>query len=107
MAPRTALSNVATRPSCVNGPCVWFARRSPRVASREWRAQTGAELRQLMASAPAKLLGLFHTGNMNVYLDRQHRKDPQILGRFPDQPSLMEMTEAALNALQQNQKDSS
>ncbi|HEY3061112.1 MAG TPA: alkaline phosphatase [Chloroflexota bacterium] len=66
-------------------------------------AQTGDELRQLMQAAPpGKLLGLFHTGNMNVYLDRQHRKDPQVLGRFPDQPTLMDMTQAALNVLQQS-----
>lgn len=65
-------------------------------------AQTGAELRQLMSKAPSKLLGVFHTGNMNVYLDREHTKDPQILGNFPDQPTLMDMTRAALDALQQN-----
>ncbi len=53
-------------------------------------AQTGSELRQLMQTASPKLLGLFHTGNMNVYLDRQHRKNPEILGRFPDQPTLMD-----------------
>jgi alkaline phosphatase len=65
-------------------------------------ARTGADLRQLAQAAPSKILGLFHSGNMNVYLDRQHRKDPQVLGQFPDQPTLMEMTETALNALQQS-----
>src|SRR5215216_3641479 len=64
--------------------------------------QTGAELRQLTHGSPSRLLGVLHTGNMNVYLDRQHRKDPESLGRFPDQPTLMEMTQDALNVLQQN-----
>jgi alkaline phosphatase len=45
-------------------------------------AQTGAELRQLASAAPTRLLGLFHTGNMNVYLDRQHRKDMGVPGSF-------------------------
>ncbi|MGH3520610.1 MAG: alkaline phosphatase [Haloechinothrix sp.] len=51
-------------------------------------------------SAPDRLRGLFHTGNMNVYLDRQHDKKPEVLGNWPDQPNLMEMTEAALKVLE-------
>ena len=39
-------------------------------------AQTGAELRQLMPTAPGRLRGLVYTGNMNVYVGRQHQSDP-------------------------------
>ncbi|QSB14684.1 alkaline phosphatase [Natronosporangium hydrolyticum] len=49
---------------------------------------------------PEKLLGLFHLGNMNVYLDRQHAPDPEVLGEWTDQPNLTEMTEAALRVLE-------
>jgi alkaline phosphatase len=63
-------------------------------------ASTGSELASVMASStPGKLLGLFHMGNLNVYLDRAHTPDPEVLGDFPDQPTLMEMTTAALEVL--------
>ncbi|WP_129668886.1 alkaline phosphatase [Phytoactinopolyspora endophytica] len=52
---------------------------------------------------PEKLLGLFHPGNLNVYLDRQQVKQPEVLGEWDDQPTLMETTEAALKVLEQNQ----
>jgi len=37
---------------------------------------------------------------MNVYLDRQHSPDPDVLGEFTDQPGLVEMTQAALGVLE-------
>lgn len=65
-------------------------------------AQTREQLNAVMSGAtPDKLLGMFHTGNMNVYLDRQHIKQPQVLGQWDDQPTLTEMTEAALKVLEQ------
>ncbi|NJP68533.1 alkaline phosphatase [Streptomyces spiramenti] len=53
-------------------------------------------------TVPRNILGLFHTGNLDVYLDRRHARDPERLGRWKDQPTLMEMTEVALRALEQN-----
>ncbi|WP_103500229.1 alkaline phosphatase, partial [Streptomyces sp. SM14] len=53
---------------------------------------------------PRNLLGLFHTGNLNVYLDRRHAKNPGTLGKWNDQPTLMEMTSAALKSLEQNDR---
>lgn len=60
---------------------------------------TRAELDRAMKSNPKKLIGTFHTGNMNVYIDRQHDKKPEVLGDWPDQPTLPEMTRAALSVL--------
>ncbi len=59
---------------------------------------------QEMMAAPSDkpLLGLFHTGTMNVYLDREVLKDPKVLKGFTDQPNLMNMTEKALDILSQN-----
>jgi alkaline phosphatase len=42
---------------------------------------------------PRRLVGTFTNGNLNVYLDREHR------GLYPEQPTLVEMTEAALKVL--------
>ncbi len=61
-------------------------------------AGTRQELRDAAGNRPQKLLGLFRDGNLNVYIDREitpQNIDP----RFPDQPTLMEMTEAALAVL--------
>jgi alkaline phosphatase len=63
-------------------------------------AGTRAELESAVAGNPDRLLGLFTPGNMDVYLDRQHSPDPEVLGEFTDQPTLVEMTEAALDVLQ-------
>src|SRR5262249_46947078 len=52
---------------------------------------TRAEMKA--AGTPQKILGLFRTSHMNVYLDREVLKDPTTLGRFTDQPTLWEMTE--------------
>ena len=63
-------------------------------------ASSRAELKKAMSGKPEKLLANFTMGNMNVYLDREHDKDLKVLGDFPDQPTLMEMTEAALSILE-------
>lgn len=59
------------------------------------------ELQAAVGELPEKLLGLFTLGNMNVYVDRQLQPDPAVLGEFTDQPTLVEMTEAALEVLQE------
>ncbi len=66
-------------------------------------ATTGTELSGLMTAdtLPARLLGVFHTGDLNVWLDRNVYTDN--LGDFTDQPGLVDMTVAALNVLQQNE----
>jgi alkaline phosphatase len=64
------------------------------------RAELGAAVR---GSVPDKLLGLFHPRNMNVYVDRQLIKQPEVLGEWDDQPTLMEMTEAALKVVERNE----
>jgi alkaline phosphatase len=51
------------------------------------------------AGTPAKLLGLFHPGDLNVWIDREYTKDPAVLGPYTDQPSLPEMTQKALDIL--------
>lgn len=53
-----------------------------------------------LAKAPAsgKLLGLFHTADMDVALDRMFLKKGTV-AKFPDQPGLVDMTEAALARL--------
>lgn len=56
----------------------------------------------LAGGAPQRLLGTFHPGNLNVYLDRQHSPNPEVLGPWTDQPTLIEMTSAALEVLEQN-----
>jgi alkaline phosphatase len=48
-----------------------------------------------------KLLGLFHLGNMDTYYDRS-TNNKAVLGNFDDQPTLWEMTEAAINILSNN-----
>lgn len=57
------------------------------------------ELRK--AAGSDRLLGLFHTGNLDYALDRlQLRKGT--VDKFPRQPGLVEMTRAALDTLSQN-----
>jgi alkaline phosphatase len=59
--------------------------------------------KELMAAPAGKpLLGLFHTGTMNVYIDREMLKDPKVLKGFSDQPNLMDMTRKSLDILSQN-----
>jgi alkaline phosphatase len=52
--------------------------------------------------APDKLLGLFHLGNMNVYLDKAVFQKADVLKQFTDQPMLWEMTKKALDILGNN-----
>ena len=49
-----------------------------------------------------KLLGLFQLDNMDVYIDREVTKNPAVLGNFNDQPTLMDMTKAAIDVLSKN-----
>ncbi|WP_432536820.1 alkaline phosphatase [Kineococcus arenarius] len=68
-------------------------------------AGTRTELEAVMAAGtPEKLLGTFALGNLNVYIDREITPNPEVLGDFPDQPGLVEMTKAALKVLEQNDK---
>lgn len=63
---------------------------------------TATELQEAMnAGAPEKLLGMFHSGDMNVWLDRNVYTDN--LGDFTDQPGLVDMTLSALEILGQNE----
>lgn len=50
-----------------------------------------------------KLLGLFHLGNMDTYYDRS-TNNTEVLGSFTDQPTLWEMTEAAIQVLDNNEE---
>lgn len=52
-------------------------------------------------SNSGKLLGLFHTGNLDVALDRKFLKKGTV-DKFPDQPGLVQMTEIALDQLSKN-----
>lgn len=53
-------------------------------------------------SNQGKLLGLFHTGNMDGALDRKFLKEGTV-GKFQNQPDLTEMTQAAFDALSKNE----
>lgn len=64
-------------------------------------SDSAAGLESTPASA-TKLLGLYTPNHMNVYLDREVLKDPAVLGSYPDQPNLVEMTDKALSALSKN-----
>lgn len=63
-------------------------------------ATDAATLKQNAAQA-TKLLGLFHTGNMDGVLDRRFLKN-DVAKNFPNQPDLTEMTQAALDVLSKN-----
>ncbi len=74
-------------------------------------AEDGTSLAALGSHPPAKLLGLFGFGNMNVALDKiaKRRGTPLADGTYvvdhyhaPDQPMLDEMTEVALSVLSRN-----
>ena len=72
--------------------------------------ETNTDLNTAFAGGkvPAKLLGLFGYGNMNVALDKiAKRRNPGVPGvvddyRAPDQPMLPDMTSAALKTLNAN-----
>ncbi|QPC81262.1 alkaline phosphatase [Phototrophicus methaneseepsis] len=58
-------------------------------------------LSSIMEETPAMLAGFFHSGNMDVWLDRNVYTDN--VTTFPNQPGLEEMTLAALEVLSQNE----
>ncbi len=58
---------------------------------------------ELEAANGDKILGLFALDNLNVYLDREILKDPEVLGNFKNQPTLMDMTKKALEVLSKNE----
>ena len=62
-----------------------------------------ADRAEMAAAKGGKVLGLFGLDNMNVYLDREILKDPEVLGGFTDQPTLMEMTKKAIDILSENE----
>jgi alkaline phosphatase len=64
-------------------------------------ALTAGEMTSL-ASNVTRLLGLFHTGNMDGVLDRKFLKGGTV-AKFPDQPDLTEEVSAALQVLSRNE----
>ncbi len=64
-------------------------------------ATSATELRAAAGSNTGKVLGLFHTGNMDTTLDRQFLKKGTV-DKFPDQPGLVEMVQSALDHLSKN-----
>lgn len=67
--------------------------------------ETASQLREAVRGKPPRqLLGTFHTGNLNVFLDRSHPQRKRGDLSFPDQPTLVEMTKAALAALEQRKE---
>ncbi len=59
------------------------------------------ELKTVAGANDGKILGLFHTGNMDVTLDREFLKKGTV-AKFPNQPGLVEMTKVALDTLSKN-----
>ncbi|MBW9088941.1 alkaline phosphatase [Rhizobium wenxiniae] len=64
-------------------------------------ATSKGELATAAGSNTGKILGLFHTGNMDTTLDREFLKKGTV-GKFPEQPGLVEMTKVALDNLSKN-----
>src|SRR5690606_36209028 len=64
-------------------------------------ATSAAELEAAAGSNTGKVLGLFHTGNMDTTLDRQFLKKGTV-EKFPDQPGLVDMVQSALDQLSKN-----
>ncbi len=64
-------------------------------------ATSKGELATAAGSNTGKILGLFHTGNMDTTLDREFLKKGTV-GKFPEQPGLVEMTTVALDNLSKN-----
>ncbi|GHD22687.1 alkaline phosphatase [Tianweitania populi] len=60
------------------------------------------ELEKATGTNTGKILGLFHTGNMDSTLDREFLKKGTV-GKFPNQPGLEEMTKVAIDQLSKNQ----
>ena len=64
-------------------------------------ATTRTELTEVMKNTPDRLLGLFHTGNLDGALDRKQLKKGTV-SKFPDQPDLTDSMSAALKVLSKN-----
>lgn len=65
-------------------------------------ATTEAEMKAAAEDpATTRLLGLFHTGNMDGALDRKFLK-PSYVAKFPNQPDLVDMTKEAIKVLSRN-----
>jgi alkaline phosphatase len=64
-------------------------------------ATSKAELATAAGTNTGKILGLFHTGNMDTTLDREFLKKGTT-AKFPDQPGLVDMTKTALDTLSKN-----
>src|SRR5262245_54097440 len=65
---------------------------------------TGQEMQGAAADASTrKLLGLFHTGNMDGVLDRRFLKKGTA-GAFPNQPDLVDMVRAAIDVLSRDER---
>lgn len=59
------------------------------------------ELAAAAGTNTGKILGLFHTGNLDTTLDREFLKKGTV-EKFPNQPGLVEMTQVALGELSKN-----
>ncbi|MCS0496921.1 alkaline phosphatase [Ancylobacter sp. MQZ15Z-1] len=59
------------------------------------------ELATAAGTNSGKILGLFHTGNMDVTLDREFLKKGTV-SKFPNQPGLVQMTQVAIDELAKN-----
>ncbi|MDP9838440.1 alkaline phosphatase [Neorhizobium huautlense] len=64
-------------------------------------ATSKGELATVAGDNDGKILGLFHTGNLDTTLDREFLKKGTV-GKFPEQPGLVEMTKVALDTLSKN-----
>ncbi|WP_349436452.1 alkaline phosphatase [Pararhizobium sp. A13] len=64
-------------------------------------ATSKSELETVAGTNTGKILGLFHTGNMDTLLDRDFLKKGTV-DKFPDQPGLVDMTNVALGELSKN-----
>ncbi|KJF72713.1 alkaline phosphatase [Agrobacterium arsenijevicii] len=64
-------------------------------------ATSKTELATAAGTNTGKILGLFHTGNMDTALDREFLKKGTT-AKFPDQPGLVDMTKVAINELSKN-----
>ncbi|WP_428426755.1 alkaline phosphatase [Pararhizobium sp.] len=62
-----------------------------------------SELQTATGTNTGKILGLFHTGNMDTTLDREFLKKGTV-EKFPTQPGLVDMTKAALGELSKNEE---
>lgn len=112
------LNNESQRPDVImGGGARWFWPQSTTGSKRtdETDAITGFEnlgytfvgdgtgLSAVDTDATTQLLGLFHSTTMNVYIDREIEKNEETLGSYPDQPTLYDMTQTALDILSKDE----